>query len=40
MDKVHKGSRENAVCADCGFQFKTQNQLKYFRLTAAFKSSC
>lgn len=31
MERVHHGKdRENAICADCGSQFKTQNQLKYW----------
>ncbi|KAG4073460.1 hypothetical protein HA402_000684 [Bradysia odoriphaga] len=30
MERMHNGKdRENAICADCGSQFKTQNQLKY-----------
>ncbi len=30
MERMHQGKdRENVICADCGAQFKTQNQLKY-----------
>ncbi|XP_037045927.1 zinc finger protein 665-like [Bradysia coprophila] len=34
MERMHNGKdRENAICADCGSQFKTQNQLKIHNMT-------
>ncbi|KAJ6642938.1 Zinc finger and SCAN domain-containing protein 10 [Pseudolycoriella hygida] len=34
IESVHYGKdRENAICADCGSQFKTQTQLKIHNMT-------